>query len=233
MDIKKQMAILEALIFASQTPLTVERCKQVLAQEGEGLTTNEVHQALKSLEESYREKDSALELKEVASGFRFQVRQAYAPWIAILWEEKPPRYSRAVLETLALIAYQQPITRGEIEAVRGVAVSSSIVHSLLDRDWITVVGQRDVPGKPNLYGTTKAFLDYFNLKQLSDLPPLDELQDLDAMAQQLELSLEEEIAIAHAALEEVKHRDMTPDILGMDVMVDIPLDEMSEELALA
>lgn len=231
MDIKKQMAILEALIFASQTPLTAERCKQVLAQQGEALSMNEVRQALNALAESYEER--GLELKEVASGFRFQVRQDYAPWIATLWEEKPPRYSRAVLETLALIAYQQPITRGEIEAVRGVAVSSHIIHSLLDRDWITVVGQRDVPGKPNLYGTTKVFLDYFNLKQLSDLPPLDAIQDLDAMAQQLELSLEEEMAVAHTALEEVGHRDITPDVLGVDVMVDLPVEEITEESALA
>lgn len=223
MDMKEQMAILEALIFASQTPLTVERCKHVLEQQGEAVTTKEVRQTLKALAHSYEGR--GLQLIEVASGFRFQVRQTYAPWIATLWEEKPPRYSRAILETLALIAYQQPITRGEIEAVRGVAVSSHILHSLLDRDWITVLGQRDVPGKPNLYGTTKGFLDYFNLKQLSDLPPLDAMQDLDAMAQQLKLSLEEEIAIAHTALEGVGDRDITPDLLGVDNMMDLPLEE--------
>lgn len=222
MDIKKQMAILEALIFASSTPLTAERCKEILMRHGESLSTNEVRLALDALAVSYEGR--GLELKEVASGFRFQVRQAYAPWVAQLWEEKPPRYSRAILETLALIAYQQPITRGEIEAVRGVAVSSSIVQGLLDREWIAVVGQRDVPGKPHLYGTTKAFLDYFNLKQLSDLPPLDALQDVDAMAQQLELSLEEEVAIAHTVLKEVGYRDLTPDLFGVDNMVDLPLE---------
>ena len=119
-----------------------------------------------------------IELKRVASGYRFQVRQELAPWMSRMWEDRPPRYSRAVLETLALIAYKQPVTRGDIEQVRGVAVSSNIVRTLLERDWIRVVGYREVPGRPAMYGTTKTFLDYFNLKSLDELPTLPEIRAL-------------------------------------------------------
>ncbi len=122
------------------------------------------------------------ELKEVASGFRFQVRQALGPWVSRLWEEKPQRYSRALLETLALVAYRQPITRADVEAVRGVAVSTNIIKTLLERDWVKVVGHKDVPGRPALYATTRAFLDYFNLKSLDELPPLAEIRDLDELS---------------------------------------------------
>jgi segregation and condensation protein B len=131
----------------------------------------------------------SIELKEVGSGYRFQVKQDYAQWSAKLWEERPARYSRATLETLALIAYRQPITRGEIEEVRGVSVSSQIIKSLMERDWIKVVGHRDVPGKPALYATTKEFLDYFNLKSLEELPSLAELRDIDTINAELELSM--------------------------------------------
>lgn len=128
-----------------------------------------------------------IELKEVASGFRIQVNKDLGPWVSRLWTEKPPRYSRALLETLSLIAYRQPITRGEIEEIRGVAVSSDMVKSLMERDWIRVVGHRDVPGRPALYATTHEFLDYFNLKSLDELPTLAELRDLDKMNQELHL----------------------------------------------
>jgi segregation and condensation protein B len=121
----------------------------------------------------------AFELKEVASGYRLQIREKFAPWVGRLWEERPQRYSRAMLETMALIAYRQPITRGEIEDVRGVAVNSHIVKTLLEREWIRIVGYRDVPGKPAMFATTKAFLDHFNLKNLDDLPPLAELRELE------------------------------------------------------
>ncbi len=121
----------------------------------------------------------AFELKEVASGYRLQIREKFAPWVGRLWEERPQRYSRAMLETMALIAYRQPITRGEIEEVRGVAVNSHIVKTLLEREWIRIVGYRDVPGKPAMFATTKAFLDHFNLKNLDDLPPLAELRELE------------------------------------------------------
>ncbi|MGH8377049.1 MAG: SMC-Scp complex subunit ScpB, partial [Pseudomonas sp.] len=121
----------------------------------------------------------AFELKEVASGYRLQIREKFAPWVGRLWEERPQRYSRAMLETMALIAYRQPITRGEIEDVRGVAVNSNIVKTLMEREWIRIVGYRDVPGKPAMFATTKAFLDHFNLKNLDDLPPLAELRELE------------------------------------------------------
>lgn len=121
----------------------------------------------------------AWELRQTASGYRLQVRAELAPWVSRLWEEKPRRYSRSLLETLALIAYRQPVTRGDIEAVRGVAVSSDTIRTLLERDWIRVVGHRDVPGRPALYATTRQFLDYFNLESLDQLPPLGELRDLD------------------------------------------------------
>ncbi len=127
-----------------------------------------------------------VELVQVAGGYRLQVHQGMSPWISRLWEERASRYSRALLETLALIAYRQPITRGEIEEVRGVGVSTSIIKTLSERDWIKVLGHREVPGRPALYGTTREFLDYFNLKSLSDLPPLAELRDLDAIGAELE-----------------------------------------------
>lgn len=186
MNLITYLPILEAMIFASTVPLSVMRCQQLLAQQGVQLTLNDIQIALQQLAESYESR--GVELVEVASGFRFQVKQDYAHWITQLWQEKPSRYSRATLETLALIAYRQPITRSEIEAVRGVAVSSAIINSLVEREWIRVVGQRDMPGKPHLYGTTKLFLDYFNLKQLADLPPLTALTDLDDIAQQMELN---------------------------------------------
>ncbi|MGB0668842.1 MAG: SMC-Scp complex subunit ScpB, partial [Porticoccaceae bacterium] len=128
-------------------------------------------------------------LKQVASGYRFQVRQELSTWVNRLWEEKPKRYSRAMLETLSLIAYRQPLTRGDIELVRGVAVSSDIIKTLQERDWVRVVGYRDVPGKPALYATTKQFLDYFNLKSLEHLPALGEIKDLAELDPELELSL--------------------------------------------
>lgn len=127
------------------------------------------------------------ELAEVASGFRFQVRQNLSPWVSKLWVERPVRYSRALLETLSLIAYRQPITRGEIEDIRGVAVSSNIMKSLLEREWVKVVGHRDVPGKPAMYATTREFLDYFNLKSLDQLPPLADVKDLETMTSALPL----------------------------------------------
>lgn len=142
-----------------------------------------------------------IELKEVASGFRIQVCKDLGPWVSRLWTEKPPRYSRALLETLSLIAYRQPITRGEIEEIRGVAVSSDMVKSLMERDWIRVVGHRDVPGRPALYATTHDFLDYFNLKSLDELPTLSEIRDLDKVNQ--ELQLDAGLAAAVLAAEQV------------------------------
>ncbi|MCU0765991.1 MAG: SMC-Scp complex subunit ScpB [Gammaproteobacteria bacterium] len=128
-----------------------------------------------------------IEVREIASGWRIQVRASYAPWVSRLWEEKPGRYSRALMETLAIIAYRQPITRGEIEDIRGVAVSTNIVKTLLEREWVRVVGQRDVPGRPSLYATTRQFLDYFGLRSLDELPTLAELKDMESLDGELVL----------------------------------------------
>jgi len=176
--------ILEAVILAAGEPLDRAALAAVF-DEAERPSAADIEQALAELGEDYAER--GLELKEVASGFRIQVREEVNPWVARLWEERPQRYSRALLETLALIAYRQPITRGEIEEVRGVSVRSNIVRTLQEREWIRVVGHRDVPGKPALFGTTKAFLDYFNLASLDDLPSLAEIRDMDSLEPELDL----------------------------------------------
>ena len=163
-------------------------------------TRDEIRQALHEMAEDYQTR--GYELKQVASGFRLQVRQEYATWVGRLWEERPARYTRALLETMALIAYRQPITRGEIEEVRGVSVSSNIVKTLLERDWIKVLGHKDVPGKPALYGTTKEFLDYFNLKSLDQLPTLAEIKDLDSMHPELALDEHEQVETSDAQADE-------------------------------
>jgi segregation and condensation protein B len=173
MEIKR---IVEAIIFAANRPMTIKQIQQVFP-EIEQPETIEILGAIEAITEDYR--DRPIELKKVASGYRFQVRQELSRWVSRLFEEKPPRYSRALLETLAIIAYRQPVTRGEIEDIRGVSVSSSIIQTLLERDWIRVVAHKEAPGRPGLYGTTKEFLDYFNITTLSDLPTLQEIQDLD------------------------------------------------------
>lgn len=175
-DAAKLKKIVEGAILAAAQPLTVSRIQE-LFEESFVPTKEAIEEALVALQSSYA--DHGIELKEVASGWRFQVRDELAPWINKLWEERPQKYSRALLETLALVAYRQPITRGDIEDIRGVAVSSNIIRTLVERDWIKVVGQRDVPGRPSLYATTKRFLDYFNLKSLDELPSLAELRNFD------------------------------------------------------
>ena len=172
--------IIEALLFSSSRPLNE---KEILSAFDliSPPTSNDIKEALKSIEEKYSE--NSIELVKVASGYRLRIRQEYSPWVAKLWEAKPQKYSRALLETLALIAYKQPITRGEIEEVRGVSVSSQIIRTLLDRSWIKVVGHRDVPGRPALFSTTKDFLDDLNLSKLSDLPELPEIQNIPEEAQ--------------------------------------------------
>ena len=177
--------IIEAVLMSAEKPLKVNDLEALFVGDIDMPTRNEIRQCLQQLAEEYQSR--GFELREVASGFRIQVGQNFAPWVGRLWEEKPPRYSRALLETLALIAYRQPITRGEIEEVRGVSVSSNIIKTLQEREWIKVLGHKDVPGKPALYGTSKAFLDYFNLKSLEDLPTLAELKDLDQLHQELDL----------------------------------------------
>ena len=172
--------IIEALLFSSSRPLSEKEILSAFDLRSPP-TSSEIKEALKSIEEKYSE--NSIELVKVASGYRLRIRQEYSSWVAKLWEAKPQKYSRALLETLALIAYKQPITRGEIEEVRGVSVSSQIIRTLLDRSWIKVVGHRDVPGRPALFSTTKDFLDDLNLSKLSDLPDLPEIQNIPEEAQ--------------------------------------------------
>lgn len=179
--------VVEAALLASGKPLNIDGLVHLFAAGEFQPEKKDIRQALDEIAEDY--KDRGIELREVSSGFRIQVREDMAPWVSRLWEEKPQRYTRALLETLALIAYRQPVTRGEIEDVRGVAVSSNIIKTLIERDWIKVVGHRDVPGKPSMYGTTRQFLDYFNLKTLDELPPLSELRDFEAINAELDLQL--------------------------------------------
>ena len=192
--------VVEAIVMAADAPVSLERLVKLLEDEGgSGPSRDVLRNVLAELEADYAER--GVELVEVASGFRFQARAVYADRVARLWEERKPRYSRALLETLALVAYRQPITRGEIEHVRGVAVSSNIMRLLLERDWVRVVGHRDVPGRPAVYATTKEFLDYFGLKSLAELPSLAELKDFDAINADLfaNIVMDEE----HAAQDEV------------------------------
>ena len=176
--------ILEALLLASTEPMSPATLASLFSDE-ERPGHSEIAKALQELKVDYEER--GLELKEVANGFRLQVRQEVNPWVSRLREERPQRYSRAMLETLALIAYRQPITRGDIEEVRGVAVRTNIIRTLQEREWIRVVGHRDVPGKPALFGTTRVFLDYFNLKSLDQLPSLAEIMDMESIEPELDL----------------------------------------------
>ena len=181
------MRILEAALFSAGQTLNIDRLMDLFPYDKHP-GKDALREALNALQEQYLE-NTSLELKEVSSGFRFQVRDDYSSWVAKLFEERPARYSRATLETLSLIAYRQPITRAEIEEVRGVGVSSQIIKTMVERDWIRVIGHRDVPGKPALYATTKGFLDYFNLKSLTELPPLADLRDIDAINAELDLQV--------------------------------------------
>ncbi len=181
---EKLKQVVEGLLMTAGKPLTVAAMADIF-QEAERPDDAALKQVLAEIAEDCA--DKGFELKEVASGFRFQVKQSLSRWISRLWEERPQRYTRALLETLALIAYRQPITRGDIEEIRGVGVSSTIIRTLLDREWIRVVGHRDVPGRPAMFATTRQFLDYFDLKNLQQLPPLSEIRDLDKVNQELEL----------------------------------------------
>lgn len=177
--------IIEAALMAVDTALNIDRLMQLFELDAEKPTREQIKKAIGTLQQECEGR--GVELKRVASGYRYQTRIDVQPWVARLWQEKPPRYSRALLETLSLIVYRQPITRGEIEEVRGVSVSSNIIKTLLEREWVRVVGHKEVPGRPALYGSTKQFLDYFNLKSLNDLPSLAELTDLDQVHPELDL----------------------------------------------
>ncbi len=187
--------IIEAVLMAAGKPLTLDHLLAVFP-EPEKPARELVREAVESLQQDYEGR--GIELVRVASGFRIQVSQDMEPWVSRLVEEKPARYSRALLETLALVAYRQPITRGEIEDIRGVSVSSSIMKTLQDREWVRVVGHRDVPGKPAMFGTTRQFLDYFNLKSLDELPTLMELRDLDNLNPELEMLMAAQTAASSA-----------------------------------
>jgi segregation and condensation protein B len=179
--------IVEGVVFANTSPITVDKLHEIVSRVRVDVTKDDLRNTLTSLK---KENDNrGVHLVEVASGYQYRVATKGAEFLRVLWQEKPPRYSKSVLETLALIAYRQPITRAEIQEVRGVAVSTDTTRLLLDREWVKIVGHRDLPGKPALFATTKEFLDYFNLKKLSDLPPLDEVRDLEAMGKQLEMDL--------------------------------------------
>lgn len=189
MDADLLRRIIEGAILAANQPLTIARLIELFEQDAVP-TKEAVQEALETIQSDCAGR--GFELKEVASGWRFQVRENLAGWVNRLWEEKPQKYSRALLETLSLIAYRQPITRGDIEEIRGVAVSSHIMKTLMEREWVKVVGHRDVPGRPSLYATTRQFLDYFNLKRLEELPSLSEIRDLDEMNSALELNVDDE-----------------------------------------
>ncbi len=175
MDETQVKLVIEAALLAAGRPLPLETLASLFASKTSELDKDTLKRALEALAEDYR--DRGLEVKEVASGYRIQIKSSMSDWLTPLWEERAPRYTRALLETLALIAYRQPITRAEIEEVRGVAVSTNIIRTLMERNWIRVVGHRDVPGKPAMFGTTKEFLDYFGLRKLEDLPALADIKD--------------------------------------------------------
>ncbi|MGH8611200.1 MAG: SMC-Scp complex subunit ScpB [Gammaproteobacteria bacterium] len=169
--------VVEAALMVAEQPMSVERIIALFPPElGEPPPRDLLRTILKDLRQEYEGR--GIELHEVASGFRVQVRAELAPWVNRVWQERPPRYSRALLETLAIVAYRQPITRAEVEAIRGVAVSSQLIKALLERDWIRIAGHRDSPGHPAVYATTRGFLDYFNLKTLTELPPLTEAREM-------------------------------------------------------
>ena len=195
MSKEKIKNIIEAGLMVSTKPLSITSILSLFESE-QSLQPerNDVREVLEILQEDYSGR--GIELTEIASGFRVQARNEYASWVNHLFDERPPRYSRALLETLAIIAYRQPITRGEIEGIRGVSVSGTIIKTLLEREWIKGVGHRDVPGKPELLVSTKAFLDYFNLKKLSDLPALAEIKDYDLINPDLFEALESEAKLA-------------------------------------
>ena len=215
--------IIEGVLLAAGKPMSVAALGEIFL-EGERPDNDQIRAALQQISEDCEGR--GFELKEVASGFRFQVRQHLSPWISRLSEEKPQRYTRALLETLGLIAYRQPITRGDIEEIRGVAVSSTIIRTLLDREWIRVVGHRDVPGRPAMFATTRQFLDYFNLKSLQELPPLAEIRDLDQLNPELDLGDEN---TAGRVLILPDEAEMTAD----ETSEDEPLDLIDEDEAMA
>ncbi len=199
MNNDKLKPILEALFAAADRPLSVNQISDLFGGDIDQPSKDDIRKAIDEIGGQYQ--DSGMELKQVASGFRFQVKPAYESWVSRLWDQKPPHYSRAMLETLALIAYRQPITRGEIEDIRGVSVSTNMIKTLLEREWVKPLGHKDVPGRPTLYGTTRSFLDYFNIKSLNELPALSEISELDRYTPEFEFVEKSETEI-HSPLVE-------------------------------
>ncbi len=212
--------IIEAVIYAADEPMSLNRLMS-LFPEDDHPGRDAIKTAISELQQEAAER--SIELKEVGSGYRYQVRQDYAEWVSKLWEERPARYSRASLETLALIAYRQPVTRAEIEEVRGVSVSSQIIKAFIERDWVKIVGHRDVPGRPALYATTKGFLDYFNLKSLEELPSLAEIRDIDSINEKLELSMPGENA-------ELAMEEEPAESTDINIADEIPAEEKKAEV---
>jgi segregation and condensation protein B len=200
MESEKLKPVLEALFAAADRPLSVNSIFDLFSGDVEQPVKDDIRKAIHELMEQYAH--GGLQLKQVASGFRLQVKPAYETWVSRLWDQRPPRYSRALMETLALIAYRQPITRGEIEDIRGVSVSTNIIKTLQEREWVKPLGHKDVPGKPALYGTTRGFLDYFNMKSLNELPTLAEIRDLDQYHPELALVEKAETVQTAELLEE-------------------------------
>ena len=213
MDLNATKHILEAALLAANASLSLERLAELFSARGVDVDRSALREALKALADDYDDRE--IELKQTASGFRIQVKSSAREWLQPLFEERAPRYTRALLETLALIAYRQPITRSEIEEVRGVVVSTNIVRTLMERGWIRVVGYRDVPGKPSMLGTTREFLDYFGLKKLDDLPPLAEVREIGPDSDPQSDFVDELAAVlgesADALTDEAAEEDAEPD----------------------
>ena len=204
-------AILEAAIMAADVPLGIERLLMLFAEEGENTPSrDDIKAVLAELVTDYTGR--GIELRDAGGGWRFQTRAECAPWVNRLWEERKPRYSRALLETLAIIAYRQPITRAEIEDIRGVAVSTNIVKTLHEREWVKIVGHRDVPGRPAIFATTREFLAYFNLTSLSDMPTLAELRDIDELNTDLFADFEAQALAAEAVIGRVDDAPLDPQV---------------------
>ena len=218
MDSLPLKQIIEGAILAAEAPLSIDQLMRLF--EGDEPERVDVRDVLQEIEQECEGR--GFELKQVASGYRFQVRSSYGEWVSRLWKEKPPRYSRALLETLALIAYKQPITRGDVEEIRGVAVSTNIIRTLLEREWVRIVGHRDVPGHPALYATTKNFLDYFNLRNLDELPSLAEIKDLTQANE--ELDMEDDLIELPSLEVDVEEEEA---VAGMD---DADLDAVSDQV---
>ena len=216
-EVTELKRIIEGAILASESPLTIDNLESLFIVESP--TRSEIRDAIAEIEADCESR--GFELKKVATGYRFQVKEKYSEWVSRLWEERAPRYTRALLETLALIAYKQPITRGDIEEIRGVAVSTNIIRTLLEREWVRVVGHRDVPGRPAMYATTKHFLDYFNVASLEELPTLQEIKDI--AAEEASLAIEDPLI-------EMTSIELEPEDLELEGANETDLDAVSQQV---